>query len=68
MTVLRRIWHFVIDLLDGILGGLLYGHEGGFLWTSTNTEAQSEPARLGRDRLRKVHVHMRARPESAQAR
>jgi hypothetical protein len=38
---MRRVWHFVTDLLDGILAGLLYGHQGGFLWTSTQAEAQN---------------------------
>jgi hypothetical protein len=38
---MRRVWNFVIDLLDGILAGLLYGHQGGFLWTSTHAEAQN---------------------------
>jgi hypothetical protein len=38
---MRRVWNVVIDLLDGILAGLLYGHQGGFLWTSTHAEAQN---------------------------
>lgn len=37
----RRIWHFVVDLADGILGGMLYGHQGGFGWYSTSAEIQN---------------------------
>jgi len=37
----KRVWNFVVDVADGILGGLLYGNQGGFLWTSTRAEAQN---------------------------
>jgi hypothetical protein len=38
---MKRIWNFVIDLADGILSAMLYGNQGGFLWTSTSAEAQN---------------------------
>jgi len=38
----RRIWHFVVDLADGILGGLLYGHQGGLGVGSTWANAQND--------------------------
>ena len=38
---MRRVWNFVIDLADGILGALLYGNQGAFGITSTGTEAQN---------------------------
>ena len=37
----RRIWHFIVDLLDGILAGILYGHQGGLGIYSTRAEAQN---------------------------
>jgi hypothetical protein len=39
--VLRRIWHIVVDLLDGILAGMLYGHQGGLGWYSGSAESQN---------------------------
>ena len=37
----RRIWHSILDLVDGILGGMLYGHQGGFGVYSGSAEAQN---------------------------
>jgi hypothetical protein len=37
----KRLWNFLIDVADGILGAMLYGHQGGFGWTSTRTETQN---------------------------
>jgi hypothetical protein len=37
----RRVWHFIVDLLDGILAGILYGNQGGFGIYSTRAEAQN---------------------------
>ena len=38
---MKRVWNFVIDVADGVLGAMLYGNQGGFLWTSTRAEAQN---------------------------
>jgi hypothetical protein len=39
--VWRRIWHFIVDLADGILSGMLYGHQGGLGIYSTRADAQN---------------------------
>jgi hypothetical protein len=39
--VWRRVWHFIVDLVDGILAGMLYGHQGGFGVYSGSAEAQN---------------------------
>ena len=39
---MRRILHFIIDLADGILAALLYGNQGGLLYTNTTLEAQNQ--------------------------
>ena len=41
MPAMRRVWHFLIDLIDGVLAGMLYGHEGGIGIYSTRTEAEN---------------------------
>jgi hypothetical protein len=38
---MRRAWNFLVDLLDGLLAGLLYGHEGGLGIYSTRAEAEN---------------------------
>jgi hypothetical protein len=38
---MRRLLHAVIDLVDGILAGLIYGGQGGLTYTTTTLEAQN---------------------------
>jgi hypothetical protein len=38
---MRRVWNFLIDLVDGILAGMLYGHQGGLGVYSTRAEAEN---------------------------
>jgi hypothetical protein len=38
---MRRAWNFLVDLLDGFLAGMLYGHQGGLGIYSTRAEAEN---------------------------
>ena len=35
---MRRIWRFVVDLLDGIFASILYGGQGGLTYTTSDLE------------------------------
>jgi hypothetical protein len=34
----RRIWHFLVDIADGILASILYGHLGRLTYTTHGLE------------------------------
>jgi hypothetical protein len=38
----RRIWRFVVDLLDGIFASVLYGGQGGLTYTTSDLERQNQ--------------------------
>jgi len=49
----RRIWRFVVDLLDGIFASVLYGGQGGLTYTTEETTADfDERIRRYRDRVK----------------
>ena len=39
---MRRIWRFVVDLLDGIFASILYGGQGGLTYTTSDLERQNQ--------------------------
>ena len=39
---MRRVWNFIIDLLDGILAAALYSGQGGLGYTTSTLEAQNQ--------------------------
>ncbi len=39
---MRRIWRFVVDLLDGIFASVLYGGQGGLTYTTSDLERQNQ--------------------------
>ena len=39
---MRRIWRFVVDLLDGIVASVLYGGQGGLTYTTSELERQNQ--------------------------
>jgi hypothetical protein len=38
----RRIWHFLVDIADGILASILYGRQGGLTYTTHGLELENQ--------------------------
>ena len=56
----RRVWRALVDILDGILGAVLYGNQGGLTYTTTTLESQNQ------DKLRQWSAGSSETPTSAE--